>query len=154
MKRHNVHVTATTPAAPAVVYGLLTDGSTWPAWSTIESVEIEREGTPAPEGVGAIRVNKRGRTTGRDEILELVPDRRFKYAGLSGLPTRDYVGEVELAPTPDGGTSIHWRSSFFAKAPVPGWVMARGIHKFLSECVTGLAAYASSVSDAPNANRS
>ena len=32
------------------VYGLLADGSTWPAWSTIESVEIERPGDDAARG--------------------------------------------------------------------------------------------------------
>jgi hypothetical protein len=150
VKRRDVSVTASTPAAPAVVYGLLADGSTWPAWSTIESVELEREGTPPPEGVGAIRVNKRGRTTGRDEILELVPGERYRYAALSGLPVRDYVGEVDLTPTAEGGTSIQWHSSFFPKTPCTGWILERGIHKFLSECVTGLAAYASSANDARN----
>jgi uncharacterized protein YndB with AHSA1/START domain len=142
MKRRDVNVTATTSAAPEVVYGLLADGSTWPAWSVIESVELEREGDPPPEGVGAIRVNKRGRTTGRDEILELVPNRRLKYATLSGLPFRDYVGEVDLTPTTEGGTTIHWHSSFFPKTPGTGWIMERGIRRFLGQCVAGLAEYA------------
>ena len=41
MKRRNINVNAVTPAPAAVVYGLLADGSSWPAWSAIESVEIE-----------------------------------------------------------------------------------------------------------------
>ena len=93
MRRRHIEVTAETPAPAEVVYGLLADGSSWPAWSPIESVEIERPGDAPPEGVGAIRVNRRGRTTGRDQILELVPNRRLKYATLSGLlPIRDYLG--------------------------------------------------------------
>ena len=106
MRRRHVNVTASRRRAAEVVYELLADRSTWPAWSPIESVELERPGDPPPDGVGAIRVNKRGRITGRDQILELVPGRRFKYASLSGLPVRDYIGEVDLSPTPDGGTAV------------------------------------------------
>jgi hypothetical protein len=142
MRRREISVAARTTAAPNVVYGLLADGSTWPAWSPIESVELERRGDPPPEGVGAIRVNKRGRTTGRDQILELVPNRRLKYTTLSGLPFRDYVGEVDLEPGPDGGTTIRWHSSFLPKPAGTGWIMQRGLQKFLGECVSGLAEYA------------
>jgi uncharacterized protein YndB with AHSA1/START domain len=144
VKRRDVQVTATTAAAPGVVYQLLADSTTWPAWSTIESVELERVGDPPPEGVGAIRVNRRGRTTGRDQILELVPDRRLKYATLSGVPVRDYIGEVDLTPTADGGTTVHWHSSFFPKTPGTGWILERGIRKFLSAVVEGLVTYAAS----------
>jgi uncharacterized protein YndB with AHSA1/START domain len=146
MRRRDINVAATTTAAPEVVYGLLADGSTWPAWSAIDSVALEQPGDPPPEGVGAIRVNKRGRTTGRDQILELVPNRRLKYTTLSGLPFRDYVGEVDLEAAPGGGTSIRWHSSFFPKFAGTGWLMERGLRRFLDACVTGLAAYAATSS--------
>jgi uncharacterized protein YndB with AHSA1/START domain len=142
VKRRDIKVTATTPASAEVVYGLLADGSTWPSWCSIESVEIEAAGDPPSEGVGAIRVNRRGRTTGRDQILELVPNRRLKYATLSGLPFRDYVGEVDLEPAPDGGTTIRWHSSFFPKTPGTGWIMELGLRRFLQGCASGLAEYA------------
>jgi hypothetical protein len=146
VRRRDIRVNATTPAAPEVVYGLLADGSTWPAWSPIESVDIERPGADPPEGVGAIRVNRMGRTTGRDEILELVPNRRLKYATLSGLPFRDYIGEVDLESAPDGGTTIRWHSSFEPKYPGTGWVMERGLRRFLGQNVQGLADYAATAS--------
>jgi hypothetical protein len=136
-----IHVRRVAPASPEAVYRLLIDGPSWPRWSPLESVELEREGDPPPEGVGAIRVNKMGRTTGRDQILELVPNRTFKYASLSGLPTRDYVGQVDLEPVA-GGTAIHWHSSFRAKVPGMGWVLERGIARFLERCATGLAEHA------------
>ena len=149
MRKRHINVEVVTPATPEVVYGLLADGSSWPAWSAIESVEIERAGDAPPEGVGAIRVNRRGRTTGRDEILELVPNRRLKYATLSGLPIRDYVGEVDLTPAPGGGTKIHWHSSFFPKPRGTGWIMQAGLRRFLSQTANGLAEYAASTSNAP-----
>jgi len=87
--RRRIEVSATSVAPPSAVYALLIEGTTWPDWSPIESFELERPGGGAPEGVGAIRVFRRGRTTGRDQVLELVPDRRLRYASLSGLPVRD-----------------------------------------------------------------
>ena len=143
MKRREIRVTAHSPAAAEVVYGLLADGTTWPRWTSIESFTLEQPGTPPPEGVGAIRVFRRGRTTGRDQILELVENRRLSYASLSGLPVRDYIGEVDLEPAPAGGTTINWHSSFFPSVPGLGPMAQRGIRKFLAECANGLADYAS-----------
>ena len=144
MRRLDIHVTAHTPATAAVVYALLAEGASWPSWSPIDSVELETPGDPPPEGIGAIRVNRRGRTTGRDQILELVPNRRIAYATLSGLPIRDYVGEVDLEASPGAGTAIHWHSSFSPKFPGMGWLMQRGLRRFLGRCVSGLAEYAAS----------
>jgi hypothetical protein len=146
MKRRTVRVTAETSAAPDVVYGLLADGTTWTTWSSIDHFELERAGDPPPEGPGAIRVFKRGRTTGRDQILELEPGRRLQYASLSGLPVRDYVGEVVLERTSDGGTAIDWHSSFSTSSPPgTGWLVEKGIAKFLAECARGLAAHAATL---------
>lgn len=144
MRRRNVHVTALTPAPASAVYALLADGSTWPRWTTIESFELERPGDRPPEGVGAIRLFRSGRTTGHDEILELVPNQRFTYSSRSNLPVRDYVGEVTLADATDGGTTIHWHSSFLPKTPGTGWIVERGIRGFIDKCVRGLAEYAAS----------
>lgn len=143
MRRRHIDVTAHAQAAPDVIFGLLTNGSSWPRWSPIESFELEREGTPPPEGPGAIRIFRRGRTTGRDQIVDVVPDRRLRYVSLSGLPVRDYRAEVELQLAP-GGTDIHWRASFLPKVPGTGWLLERGLRRFLCECVVGLAAHAAS----------
>ena len=56
MRRKEISVTAGTTAGPEVVYGLLTDGATWTSWSPIDSFELERPGSPPPEGVGAVGV--------------------------------------------------------------------------------------------------
>ena len=144
MRQHHVSVTATTSASTAAVYKLLAEGASWPAWSPIDRAELERPGEPPPEGVGAIRVLRRGRTTGRDEILELVPDRRLVYATLSGVPVRDYVGQVDLEDQAGGGTTIHWHSSFYPKVRGTGWLLDHALRRFLAACADGLAAYAQS----------
>jgi uncharacterized protein YndB with AHSA1/START domain len=133
-----IQVTATTSATAPEVFALLTDSSTWPRWSPIESVELEREGDPPPEGVGAIRRNRRGRVTGRDQIVEIVDGRRFAYTSLSGLPVRDYHAAVELHAE-SGGTRIDWTASFSPKIPGTGLILERGLRRFLQDCVDGLA---------------
>jgi len=146
MKRRTVRVTAESPAAPEVVYGLLADGATWPAWSPIETFELERAGDPPPEGPGAVRVFTRGRTTGHDTVLEVEPGHRLQYASHSGLPVRDYVGEIVLDRTRDGGTVIDWHSSFSTTSPPgTGWLVEKGIAKFLGQCARGLAVHAATL---------
>lgn len=147
-KQRHISIRVDTTAPPAAVFRLLADGSTWTTWSPIESFELERTGEPLPEGVGAIRVFRLGRTTGRDQLLEVVPDRRLAYASLSGLPVRDYVGQVDLAPAADGGTSIHWHSDFFPKTAGTGWIVEQSLRRFLSKCAHGLAEHAARGQDA------
>ena len=139
MRRQQIEDTAHTTADPATVYALLRDGSTWPIWSTIDSFELEREGEGEPEGVGAVRILRRGRYTGRDTVLGFTPDRSFRY-GHKGLPVRDYRGEIELTPA-EGGTSIRWRVSYAPLIPGTGAWLRKGLTRFIGELVTGLATY-------------
>ncbi|HLU45669.1 MAG TPA: SRPBCC family protein [Natronosporangium sp.] len=136
-----VQVEARSSAPPAAVYALLRAGATWPEWSPIGSFTLERPGKSEPEGVGAIRVFRTGRITSREEIVELVPDRRLSYVLLSGLAIRNYRADVDLIPT-DDGTLIRWRSSFTAVVPGTGGIYRRTLTRFIQECATGLAARA------------
>ena len=138
MGRQRIEHHATSTADPATVYSLLREGATWPSWSPIESVELERQGADEPEGIGAVRVLRRGRVEGRDTIAELVPDRRFVYTHVSSLPVRDYRGEIDLEPSGDG-TTIRWVSSFEPKIPGTGRLIRRGLDGFIAEMTNGLA---------------
>ena len=140
-RRRRIDITAHSTATVTAVYALLADGTTWPRWSPIESYEREQSVEPSPDGIGEIRIYRLGRTTGRDQIVELVPGRRFAYRALSGLPVRDYLGEVDLEPTTTGST-IRWRASFVARIPGTGALLERGIRRFLEQCAHGLAQYA------------
>jgi hypothetical protein len=142
VRRYQVDVTERTSADPATVYALLRDGSTWPQWSSIDSFELEQEGEGEPEGVGAIRIFRNGRITGRDKILGFTKDRTFSYAHINGMPVRDYRGEVDLRPAEGGGTTIHWRVSFSAKVPGTGWLLHKGLTRFIGQVTRGLAAHA------------
>lgn len=137
-RRQRIEARATTTAPPAVVHALLRDGAAWPEWSPLGTFELERPGEDEREGVGAIRVFRTGRVTSREQIVELVPDRRLSYVLLSGLAIRDYRADVDLEP--DGeGTVIRWRSSFRAQVPGSGGAYRRGLSRFLQQMVDGLA---------------
>jgi hypothetical protein len=147
MGRQRIEHHATTTADPATVYALLRDGASWPSWSPIESFELERPGADEPEGLGAVRVFRSGRVTGRDEIVELVPDRRFSYTHTSNLPVRDYRGDVDLEPAGDG-TAIRWVSQFEPKVPGTGRLLRRGLDGFVANLARGLADHAAAVAAA------
>jgi Polyketide cyclase / dehydrase and lipid transport len=150
VSRRQLDIRAHTPAAPAVVFGLLAEGASWPRWSPIESFQLERPGDPPPEGPGAIRVFRRGRTTGRDQLVEVVPGRRLGDVSLSGLPVRDDRATVDLQPTRDG-TAIRWQAWFLPRIPGTGPLLERGLGRFLDQCARGLAAHTAGAPSPPDA---
>ena len=147
MARQRIEHRATTTADPATVYALLRDGATWPDWSPIDSVELEHEGAGEREGVGAVRLLRSGRVTGRDTIVELVENRRFSYTNASSLPVKNYRGDVDLEPLAGGGTAITWVSEFDPKFPGTGALVRRGLEGFIAKVADGLAARATADAD-------
>ncbi|MGH3887646.1 MAG: SRPBCC family protein [Pseudonocardiaceae bacterium] len=139
--RQHVDVQVHTSADATTVYALLRDGATWPTWSPIDSFQLERTGDREPEGLGAIRIFRKGWVTGRDQIVGLVPNRRFSYRHLTGLPVRGYRGDIDLE-SGGGVTTIHWHISFTPKLPGAGWLWRWGIGRFVRQSARGLAAHA------------
>ncbi len=135
-----IDVTATTTAPAGAVYALLRDGASWPVWSPLGSFELESPGPEGGESLGAIRIFRTGRITVRERIVELVPNRRFSYALLSGMAINGYRADIDLTEGPDG-TTIRWHSSFRAKVPGFGGIYRRALTKIIQRCVDGLAAH-------------
>ena len=132
MARQHVDATAWSAAPPPAVYALLVDGATWPTWSGHDGFELVERGEGDGDGVGAVRVLHRGRTRSREQIVELVHDRRLGYTLLAGLPLRDYRANVDLAPERDG-TAIHWCSDFAPRVPGTGWLFRRALNRFMAQ---------------------
>jgi hypothetical protein len=146
MSRQRIEHRAITTADPATVYALLREGATWPDWAPIDSCELEAPAAGEAEGLGAVRLLRSGRVTGRDTILELVPDRRFSYTHASSLPVRNYRGDVDLTPV-DGGTEVRWVSAFDPKHPGTGRLVRRGLDGFVEKLVNGLAEHATALAE-------
>ena len=140
--RIRVEATATSGASPATVFALLKDGSTWPEWGIFDSFELERPGQDEPFGVGAIRVFITRVSRAREEVVELIPDRRLSYVLVSGLPFRHYRAEVDILARDGGGTSIVWRAAFDAAHFGTGWLWRRFMARVLATLATRLASAA------------
>ncbi len=82
----------------------------------MRKVELEREGEPAPNGVGAIRVLHAVGPPLREEVIAYEAPSRFSYKLLSGLPVRDHVGTVELTPN-GAGTKVVYAVRTHADRP-------------------------------------
>jgi Polyketide cyclase / dehydrase and lipid transport len=143
MAEQVIEHTETTRAAPAAVFALLADGSTWPDWSPIGSFTLIERGDGQPEGVGAIRLFTTKRIKSRERVVVSEPNERFSYVLESGLPLRDYRAVITLTPA-NGGTTIHWRSTFQAKVPGTGGLYRRQLGAFIGQTVAGLATAANS----------
>ncbi|HEX6167542.1 MAG TPA: SRPBCC family protein [Acidimicrobiales bacterium] len=144
MARQHVEATGWSPAPPSAVYGLLVDVATWPGWSGHKTAELVERGEGDGDGVGAVRILRRGGVSSREQIVELVPDRRLGYILLAGLPLRDYRANVDLTPE-RGGTAIRWYSDFGAKVPGTGWLFRLALGRFMATAVESLAARAAAV---------
>ena len=108
-------------AAPIdTVWGLLADGRSWSDWSFIPRSELECEGIPAPDGVGAIRRLGMPPIVSRERIVEFTPPSRLVYESVGGIPVSGYRATVELAEV-DGRTKVQWSGSF-----EPKWSIGAG----------------------------
>jgi uncharacterized protein YndB with AHSA1/START domain len=97
---------------------------------------LDREGTPAPNGVGAIR---RLETIGApfvEEIIEYQRPTRYAYKMISGMPTRDHVGTVELREA-GTGTEISWHLRSTLKIPGIDRLMLPVAKAVIAELLSG-----------------
>ena len=136
--------TATTSASPAVVWRLLLDARTWPAWSAVDSLDTERSSGLEPDGrdqVGAVRAFRTGRMVTGERLTGLVEEEQLTYEDAFNKAIHDYRAVVDLTPVSGGGTAIHWHGTYSA-----GWFMGlfmrRVMPRVMQQMADGLAAYA------------
>jgi uncharacterized protein YndB with AHSA1/START domain len=111
-------------AAPTeLVFDVLTDHRGYARLTPLRSSTLEREGDPAPNGVGAIRVLALAGPPIREEVTEYQAPSRFAYKMLSGAPVKSHTGTVDLVPQ-GGGTELTWRIDSTPSLPVPAPIWA------------------------------
>lgn len=127
-----------TIAPPHVVFDVLTDHRGYAAITPIRSVGLDQDGSPAPNGVGAIRVMRAIGPTIREQVTEYEPPHRFAYRMLSGAPVRDHVGEVTLEEL-GTGTQVVYRIDTTPTVPLVGplivGIMRVGIGQLLKAVI-------------------
>jgi uncharacterized protein YndB with AHSA1/START domain len=93
-------------APPETIFAVLTDHQRYASITPLRGSVLERQGEPAPDGVGAIRVLSSVGPPLREEVIAYEPPVRFAYKLLSGAPLRDHVGTVEMTAGADGRTRV------------------------------------------------
>ena len=125
-------------APPETVFEVLTDHRGYSEITNLRKSELEREGEPAPNGVGAIRVLSAVGPPLREEVVAYEPPVRFSYALLSGLPVRDHLGTVELTPS-DGGTQVVYAVRSTPTLPLVGGAVIAGTKLAIKQLLSGIA---------------
>ena len=128
----------TVAAKPETVFDVFTDHRGYAQLvGLIRSSELEREGEPAPNGVGAIRVLHMPGATVCEQVTEYERPDHYSYKMLSGVPLHDYVSTVTFTPTEQGGTAVAYSVSADPAVPVGKRVVddvvKRFVHTFMEK---------------------
>src|SRR6201993_1546693 len=97
---------------------------------------LDREGTPAPNGVGAVRRLEAVGPAIVEEIIDYQRPTRYAYKMLSGAPVRDHVGTVELREA-GTGTEVSWHLRSTPKIPGANWLLSAVLHRAIGELLKG-----------------
>ncbi|HEY6731461.1 MAG TPA: SRPBCC family protein [Solirubrobacterales bacterium] len=125
-------------APPEVVFDVLTDHRRYNEITPVRKAELEREGSPSPNGVGAIRSLTVAGPPMREEVIAYDRPNRFSYKVLSGLPVRDHVGTVELKES-GGGTELTYALKSTPTIPLAGPVFVVILKKAIRDLIAGVA---------------
>jgi len=136
-------VTAQSAAPPERVFALLADATSWPRWAgfLVARGWWDREGSPPPGGVGAIRKLGRWPLYGREEIIVYEPPTNLAYTIVKGQPVRNYRADVTLTRV-DDGTLITWTAAFDPLIPGTGAIVTAFLRRIVATFANGLADYA------------
>lgn len=129
-------------APPETIFEVLVDHRGYSAITPLRKSELEREGEPAPNGVGAIRVLGSIGPPLREEVLTYEEPSRFSYKLLSGAPLEDHVGTVELTPQGNGTTKVTYAVRTMPTVPVVGGVVVAVAKQGVKQLLNGIAAEA------------
>lgn len=128
-------------APPETIFEVLVDHRAYSSITPLRKSELEREGEPAPNGAGAIRVLGAVGPPLREEILTYEEPSRFSYKLLSGLPVRDHVGTVELTAL-EGGTRMTYAVRTMPTVPLVGAAVVGVVKLGVKQLIDGVSAEA------------
>ena len=135
-------LTRTTTAPIETVFDSLTNhrGIADYVWAVRRST-LDREGVPAPNGVGAVRRIEAVGPPIVEEIIDYQRPSRYAYKMLSGAPVRDHVGTVELREA-GSGTEVSWHLVSTPKIPGLDWLLTPVLKKVIGDLFKGAIATA------------
>src|ERR1700744_5501630 len=135
-------LTRTTTAPIETVFDSLTNhrGIADCVWAVRRST-LDREGTPAPNGGGAVRRLEAVGPAIVEEIITYQRPSEYAYKLIAGAPVRDHVGTV--SPRAAGtGTEATWHLRATPKIPGTAWLVPAVLKKVLGDLFKGAIATA------------
>lgn len=118
----HVEVQQVIEAPLQAVWDRYTDHVSWTDWAGMGKVRLDREGVPAPNGIGCVRVISNGGVKVFEEVVSFDPPERMTYRVVKGgIPIKDHLGEV-VFEAHERGTLVSWRCRFNSKIPGLGGV--------------------------------
>jgi uncharacterized protein YndB with AHSA1/START domain len=98
-------------AAPAArVFAAMTDHAGFGRWMNTP-ITVERAGSPAPNGLGAVRAIRARGLTIREEVVRWESPRAMDYRVIAGAPFRNHLGEIRITPN-ESGARLDYRIRF------------------------------------------
>ena len=130
-------LTRTTTAPIETVFDALTDHRAIAdyVWAVRRST-LDREGTPAPNGLGAVRRLEALGPAIVEEIIEYQRPTGYAYKMVSGAPVRDHVGTVALREV-GTGTEVSWHLRSTPKIPGLDWLLSPVLKRVIGELLNG-----------------
>jgi hypothetical protein len=154
--RLRVEVVVRSAAPVEVVWDLVATAARWVEWSFVTRAVLEHEGSPGPDGVGALRRLTVAGLGSREAVVACEPPHRLGYTIVSGFPVRNHRADVVLEPSgPDGGatpgtgTVVRWCATFDPAVPGTGRATALLMRTVLDRLARSLIRYADASSGAP-----
>jgi uncharacterized protein YndB with AHSA1/START domain len=124
--RRSIRVERRLDAPPGAVFEIVADHARYDRFDGIRRSELVEPGSPAPNGLGAVRWIWLGPLRFEEEITAFEPPHRLDYLirEVRTLPFSHEGGSIRLAP--DGaGTQAVWTSSFEVPVPLVGSAIDR-----------------------------
>jgi hypothetical protein len=126
---------STIGASRSQVWDLISIQTNWSIWSPARRVTLDPEGSPEPDGLGAVRLMHAGPVTAREEIIVYDAPAHMAYRLLGSFPARDYVSHIRLIEA-EASTELTWSAEWADRpgplGPATDWVMGRTIARMLA----------------------
>ena len=131
-----IHMRKRFAAPPEKVFAAITDHVGMQKWMPGSKITLDREGVPAPNGLGAIRRIRAGGLTILEEVVRFDPPREMQYKVLKAGPIIEHLGTIRVLPGDGGGSVIDYTIRFSCPWYLGGGLLAQVIGKVLGGQLT------------------
>ena len=120
------------------VFDAFTDHRGYARMTPLRSSTLEREGEPAPNGVGAVRKLALAGPPIVEEVVGYERPTYFAYKALKGLPVKEHLGEVRLRDV-GGATEMTYTVAYTASVPRTEPVVGAVLRQAVGALARGIA---------------